>query len=113
MARVVRATRGAKQRRYAITVRERRLLGFLGALVVLAGVAFAARRLMGRTVGAPCTDSYNCRGIGSECLEADGLRYCTIYCDADRECPDGWRCVEGYSTLLMVETQMKGRVCTR
>ena len=96
-----------------MTTRERRLAGLLGALILLGAVLFGARQIFGRGIGAPCTDSYNCRGLGSECVEVDGLRYCTLYCGVDRDCPTGWHCLEGNPTVLTIETDSTGRVCVR
>jgi hypothetical protein len=98
-----------------LTSRERRLLlvlvGVFSAAVCLVG----AIQIFGGGIGAPCRDSYSCRGFlvgGAECV-VDGESYCTVYCKTDERCPRGWHCGNAHPTVLTVETQAVGKVCLR
>jgi hypothetical protein len=89
---------------------------------VLGGVALAAVALVGAIqvfggpVGAPCRDSYSCRGFlvgGVDCVEDVGQSYCSRYCHADADCPTGWRCDGAHPTVLSVHTSAVGLICIR
>ena len=93
--------------------------GFVQALVAtVVGIAalVAAIQVFGASAGDPCRDSYSCRGFllsGAECVvESDGA-YCTRYCDADADCPPGWRCRAAEPTALGIETGVLDEVCLR
>lgn len=106
----------AKERQVHITRRERRLLSVLGVVVVTLAVAVAGIQIFGGAMGAPCADSYSCRGFlvgGAECVDVEGGAYCTVYCRSDARCPRGWRCLDANPTVLTVRTSLTDRVCVR
>ena len=91
------------------------VLALLALLAVLV-IGLAANQLLGNEMGERCTDSYSCRGFllsGVECVEVDGRGYCTIYCDGDADCPEGWSCEGANPTVLTVETSAIDEVCMR
>lgn len=99
-----------------MTRRERRLLQILGGVIVALSALLLLIRLFGADTGAPCADSYSCRGFligGAECVDTEGGRYCTRYCDSDARCPSGWRCLDATPTVLTVRTRFTDRVCVR
>ena len=93
--------------------------GFVQALVgAVVGVAalVAAIQVLGASAGEPCRDSYSCRGFllaGAECVVEGDEAYCTRYCDADPDCPPGWRCRAAEPTALGIETGVRDEVCLR
>ena len=92
------------------------MLGVLGAVIALVSCALLWIRLFGAETGAPCADSYSCRGFlfgGSECVDVEGSSYCTLYCDSDARCPRGWRCLGANPTVLTVKTSVTDRVCVK
>ncbi len=100
----------------AITSRERNLLRLLASVAALVVIGIAAIQLLGGTIGAPCADSYSCRGFlvgGAECVDVGRGSYCTRYCTADTQCPAGWACLGANPTVLTVETRAIGKVCVR
>jgi len=95
---------------------RRSLLVLLAATVAFAVGVVATIQVVGGGPGAPCADSYSCRGFligGAECVVVDGGTYCTVYCDADADCPDGWSCEGANPTVLLVETTAVDEVCIR
>lgn len=73
-------------------------------------------QVTGGEIGAPCRDSYSCKGFligGAECVAVEGGAYCTVYCDVDAECPKGWRCLSANPTALGIETTALDEVCVR
>jgi hypothetical protein len=99
-----------------LTRRERALVRLLGAVFLIAVTFVGAIQIFGGGIGAPCRDSYSCRGFligGAECVVDDGTAYCTAYCNSDDRCPPGWRCATAHPTALTIETRATGRVCVR
>lgn len=95
---------------------RRWLLVVLAAVILLAVAAVVAINVFGADMGEACADSYGCRGFlvgGAECLDDEGDPYCTVYCDSDAECPDGWACVSATPTAFTVETSAVDEVCVR
>ena len=71
-------------------------------------------QVIGNEFGETCADSYSCKGFllgGAECVELDSNSYCTVYCDTDSECPEGWACRGANPTVLRVETSAVDEVC--
>ena len=69
-----------------MTTRERRLAGLLLGVIAALGTGILWIRTHGGATGAPCADSYSCRGFlfgGAECVDVEGGAYCTTYCKAD------------------------------
>ena len=100
----------------AITHRERTLLGLLASVAALVVIGIVAIQIFGARVGAPCADSYSCRGFlvgGAECVDVGRGAYCTRYCELDVECPGGWSCLGAHPTVLTIETRAIGKVCVR
>ena len=96
--------------------RERSLAVILAGVALVAGATVGTIQVIGGPIGAPCADSYSCRGFligGAECLEVDDGAYCTLYCDGDADCPDGWSCAEANPTALRIETSAVDEVCLR
>ena len=92
------------------------LLAVLAVTVVLAVGTVATIQVVGGGPGAPCVDSYSCRGFligGAECVVVDEDAYCTVYCDTDADCPPGWSCQGANPTVLAVETSAIDEVCFR
>ena len=88
----------------------------LAAVVALVVTGIGVIQIVGGEIGAPCPDSYACRGFligGAECVDVDGAAYCTWYCDTDARCPSGWRGLGANPTVLTVETRAVGKVCVR
>ncbi len=99
-----------------MTIRERRLLGALGAVVALVAMGLIAIRWLGGGIGAACRDSYSCSAFvfgGGECVDVGRGAYCTIYCKDDARCPAGWRCLSATPTVLTIVTDATDRVCIR
>ena len=104
-----------------MTTRERRLLGVLVAVVATVALYVGAIQVFGGDLGAPCRDSYSCKGFlvgGAECvaIEVGGVErqaYCTRYCDTRAECPEGWFCVGANPTAMGLETGLVDEVCVR
>ena len=95
---------------------RRWLLYALAAVVALDLLVVGVIQLTGGDIGAPCADSYSCRGFlvgGAECVAVDRGAYCTRYCDTDDQCPDGWACLGANPTVLTVETRTVDEVCVR
>ena len=89
------------------------VIALLGVLALLM-LGLAANQMFGRPLGEACVDSYSCRGFllrGVECLQVSERSYCTVYCDSDADCPDGWQCVGAHPTVLTVETVVVDEVC--
>jgi len=86
------------------------------SIAALAAIGILAIQIFGAKIGAPCADSYGCRGFlvgGAECVDVGRGSYCTRYCRADAECPRGWACLDANPTVLTVETRAVGKVCVR
>ena len=70
--------------------------------------------IFGNDFGAPCADSYSCKGFllgGAECVVVDSQSYCTKYCDSDADCPSGSACLAATPTVLTLETSVTDEVC--
>ncbi len=81
---------------------------------VLAVGLVAVLNLLGAPLGAPCADSYSCRGFlvgGVECVEEGPRRYCTLYCEQTSDCPTGWTCAGAQPTALGIKTSLTDYVC--
>lgn len=98
-------------------LRPRARRGFWWALAAIAllmcGVVLVIQ-VVGNEFGETCADSYSCKGFllgGAECVELDDKSYCTVYCETDAECPDGWACRGANPTVLQVETAVVDEVC--
>ena len=79
-----------------MTPGRRRLLKRLAVLLAVPGLAFGifmgVRAVVGGDVGATCSMDYGCKP-GMRCALRHGVdMICTRPCEADVECPSGWRC---------------------
>ncbi|MEE2758241.1 MAG: hypothetical protein VYA30_16395 [Myxococcota bacterium] len=86
--------------------------------LVIAGLILSITviQFVGAKQGDPCVDSYSCSGFliaGSECVETDTERYCSQYCQSDRDCPDLWHCGDANPTVLTFETEFVDTVCIK
>lgn len=94
----------------------RRLLKRLAVLLAAIGLALGGvmgvRAVVGGDVGETCTRDFGCKP-GMRCAIRHGVdKICTRPCDADVECPNGWRC--GQVVFLDrsdVFASVKQRVC--
>lgn len=71
------------------------------ALVALIGARMVLQDLYGMPPGTPCDPAdarrlklLMCQGrwFDGRCADVGADRYCTYRCDADADCPEGWRC---------------------
>ena len=95
---------------------RRKLLIVLALVAGLAVLFVAGVQVTGGPMGAPCVDSYSCKGFligGAECVAVDEGAYCTRYCDTDAECPEGWSCQGANPTVLTLHTTAVDEVCVR
>lgn len=86
----------------------------LGSVVFVVCGVVGATQIFGNDLGEPCRDSYGCKGFllgGAECVDIDGRSSCTRYCDADSDCPNGWRCRSATPTVFTVKTSTTDEVC--
>lgn len=86
----------------------------LAVVVVGLCALVIAINVFGNDFGAPCADSYSCKGFllgGAECVVVEGESYCTEYCDSDADCPSGSSCQGATPTVLTVETTATDEVC--
>lgn len=86
----------------------------LGGVITAVGLLMVANQLFGGGAGAPCPDSYACRGLlvgGVECVQVEERSYCTRYCRSDAQCPPGWACLDANPTVLTIQTSAVGKVC--
>jgi len=86
------------------------LLGVIGIL----GCLIALIQLIGASTGEACRDSYSCRAFlvgGAECLDIGERSYCTRYCVAHAQCPDGWTCGDATATALTLELNVIDQLC--
>ena len=91
------------------------LLGAVG-LVALLALSIGVNYVIGGGIGEPCSDSYRCRGYlvaGAQCLNADGMYYCSSTCETDEDCPQGWSCATAARTMNNMATSSTLDVCTR
>ena len=96
--------------------RERIGLRVLASVFAAAVALVVAIQIFGGPAGAPCGDSYACRGFlvgGTECVDDVGGSYCSRYCKLDGDCPQHWRCDRAYPTVLAVKTNARGLICVR
>ena len=64
----------------------------LGAVALAFGVVMGVRFVAGGGVGETCTMDFGCKP-GMRCgIRAGVDKVCTRPCEADVECPEGWRC---------------------
>lgn len=62
-------------------------------------------------VGSRCVDSTDCGG--AVCAQRGALRWCTVSCDTDGDCPRGFECVEaGTSQVCSPFLALDGEACT-
>ena len=83
-------------------------------VVVVGGITLI--QFVGQPMGEVCADSYSCIGFivdGGECVQHDGVQYCTQYCDQDADCPSDWFCGSAQPTALTIETRMLDEVCLK
>jgi hypothetical protein len=99
-----------------VTSRERVGLRILGVVFAAAVLLVAAINVLGGPAGAPCRDSYSCRGFlvgGVDCVEDVGQTYCSRFCKLDGDCPTGWRCEGAHPTALGIPTNATGLICIK
>jgi hypothetical protein len=70
----------------------RRVVVVLAVAVLASGGLLGVRAVVGGGVGETCTLDLGCKP-GMRCAIRQGVdKMCTRPCDADDECPTGWRC---------------------
>lgn len=68
-----------------------------------------------KKVGDPCETyrSSECGGKDGTCLGASKGNYCTVSCDADKDCPSGWKCEGITQTTINGKGEKKGETTVK
>ncbi len=68
-----------------------------------------------KKVGDPC-ETYRaseCGGKDGTCLGSTKGNYCTVSCDADKDCPSGWKCEGITQTTINGSGEKKGETTVK
>jgi hypothetical protein len=87
----------------------------LGLGLLLVGAALGAKLALGKAPGEACEGGLVCRGLPARCVrpEGGGVGYCTRPCEAEPECPRGWRCETATWHATSGAPPQEERVCVR
>lgn len=82
-----------------------RSLAVSAFVLALAQLACATKK-----VGDPCEtyQSSDCGGNGGTCMTARPTSYCTVSCEAEKDCPSGWKCEGITQTTINGKGEKKG-----
>jgi len=74
----------------------RKVIGVIGAVVIIGGYT-AFDYFTGSDFAGPCQWNNDCKGsfygkMGAQCLDMGQGGFCTVACDDNSDCSNGWTC---------------------
>lgn len=65
-------------------------LGLIAAVLIAVPWTFKLTTAAG--LGQPCGNDFDCAALDGRCIEGEQVRFCTITCEHDSQCPSTGHC---------------------